>query len=201
MKPNLRNFLRTVRRFKMAVALNILGLSVAFAAFMVIMIQLHYDNSFDKCHQDYDRIFRIESSVPMFAITNAPVVPRMIADAFFESSPYIDVGALQMLGAGRQVFFHVESESGAKNFFREKSATVSPEFYELFTFDFVEGAANGYIAAEDIFIPLSMARKLFGKEPAVGRQIVLDDGTTRTVLAVYRDFPSNTVVGNNEFVM
>ena len=45
MKPIIKNFLSVIRRFKMAVALNILGLSVAFAAFMIIMIQLNYDDS------------------------------------------------------------------------------------------------------------------------------------------------------------
>ena len=38
----------TIRRFKLAAALNVLGLSVAFAAFMVIMMQLDYDYGFDK---------------------------------------------------------------------------------------------------------------------------------------------------------
>ena len=198
MNPIFKNFLSVIRRFKMAVTLNILGLSVAFAAFMVIMIQLKYDYGFGKCHQDYDRIFRIESSVPAFAITKAPLIPGMIAEAFFGSSPQIDLGALQTL-AGRPLFFYTETETGAKDFFREKSTTVTPEFYKLFTFDFVEGAANGYIAAEDIFMPLSLARKLFGKESAVGRQIFLDDGTSRTVTAVYRDFPTNTVIGNHIF--
>ena len=186
MKPVFRNLLSVVRRFKLAAILNILGLSVAFAAFMVIMIQL-----------DYDKIFRIEASVPMFAQTNVPLLPRMIADAFFESSPHIDVGALAT--SGGQVFFHVETENGAKNFSREKSLTVSPEFFELFTFDWVEGSADGYISPDNIFLPLSMARKIFGNEAAVGRQIFLEDGTSRTVLAIYRDFPSNTIVENNMF--
>ena len=185
MKPIIRNFLSVIRRFKMAVALNILGLSVAFAAFMIIMIQLNYDYSFDKCHKDYDKIFRIEVSLPMFAQTNVPRVPRMIADAFFESSPHIVVGALStQTSAGGQVFFHVETETGAKNFFREKSVTVSPEFLDVFTFNLVEGSADGYISPENIIIPLSLKRKIFGNEAAVGRQFFLNDGTSRTVLAV-----------------
>jgi len=43
MTPILKNFLSIIRRFKLAVALNILGLSVAFAAFMIIMIQVNHD--------------------------------------------------------------------------------------------------------------------------------------------------------------
>ncbi len=198
MNPIFRNLISVARRFKLAVTLNILGLSVAFATFMIIMIKLNYDYSFDKCHKDYDKIYRIDASVSMLGDKNVPLVPRMIADAFFESSPHIVDGALQTL-AGRPVFFHVETKIGEKDFFEEKSVTVSPEFYELFTFEFVEGSAKDYNAAEGVFVPLSMARKIFGNEVAVGRQIFLEDGTSRTVVAVYRDFPSNTIVGNHMF--
>ena len=50
MKPIIRNLVSVARRFKLAATLNILGLSVAFAAFMVIMMQLEYDFGFDKFH-------------------------------------------------------------------------------------------------------------------------------------------------------
>ena len=60
MKPIILNFLSVIRRFKVAIVLNVLGLSVAFAAFLVIMIQLDYDLGFDKFHKDRDRIFRLE---------------------------------------------------------------------------------------------------------------------------------------------
>lgn len=41
MKTILRNFLFILRRFKMATTLNVLGLSIAFASFMVICMQLN----------------------------------------------------------------------------------------------------------------------------------------------------------------
>ena len=39
MKTILRNLLSVLRRFKMAMLLNVLGLSIAFAAFILIMMQ------------------------------------------------------------------------------------------------------------------------------------------------------------------
>lgn len=54
MKTIIRNFFNVLRRFKMATVLNILGLSVAFAAFMVIMMQVDYDRTFDRFHDDAD---------------------------------------------------------------------------------------------------------------------------------------------------
>ena len=60
MKILLRNFLSIARRFKMAMTLNMAGLSVAFAAFMVILMQVRYEHNFDRCYPNTDRIFRVD---------------------------------------------------------------------------------------------------------------------------------------------
>ena len=60
MKTIFRNFLTTLRRFKMASALNILGLSVAFAAFILILMQVRYESFCAKFHRNAGRIYRVE---------------------------------------------------------------------------------------------------------------------------------------------
>jgi len=199
MKPIIRNLLSVIRRFKLATALNILGLSVAFAAFIVIMIQLDYDYSFDKFHPDSDKIFRMEMFTPQ--TSRIPLISRPIAESFFESSPHIVAGGLSNQsisgGGGFEIFFHVECDDDSeRNYFKEKALAVTPGFFDVFTFDIVEGSTDGHLAPGNIFIPLSMAKKFFGNEPAVGRQIVVDGLGNQTVLAVYRDFPSNSVINN-----
>ena len=194
MNPVLRNLLSVVRRFKLAMALNLLGLSVAFAAFMVILFQLSYDHDFDKCHKDYDRIFRVEYVRNATAQAN---MCRPLADRFIESSPHILAGGIAQMRLN-QTRFHLQDDE-ARNIFEENSLIVSSTFFDVFSFDFVEGSNEGLIDIEsgNIFIPLSMSRKLFGNEPAVGKQIMMSNGSgIRTIKAVYHDFPSNTTVGN-----
>lgn len=48
MKTLVRNFSHTFRRFFTASILNILGLSIAFASFFVIMTQVDYDYNLTK---------------------------------------------------------------------------------------------------------------------------------------------------------
>ena len=59
MKTIIRNLISTLRRFKMATVLNILGLSVAFAAVIVIMIPVSYDLRFDSSIPDAENVYRI----------------------------------------------------------------------------------------------------------------------------------------------
>ena len=50
MKTILRNLFYTLKRFRTASVLNLLGLSTAFAAFMLIMMKASYEYNFDTCY-------------------------------------------------------------------------------------------------------------------------------------------------------
>jgi len=193
MNPVIRNLLTVVRRFKLTVVLNMLGLSVAFASFMVILFQLNYDLGFDKCHKDYDKIFRVEYIRDASPQAN---ICRPLADRFIESSPHILAGGIAQTRLGETRFYLQDDE--ARNMFEETSLIVTSTYFDVFSFDFVEGSNEGLIDIEsgNIFIPLSMSRKLFGNGPAVGKQIMTNSGGVRTIRAVYRDFPANSSVGN-----
>ena len=194
MNPILRNFLSVLRRYKLAVVLNILGLSVAFATFMVIMSQLKYDFGFDKFHKDYNKIFRVE----FFALTHSSVLlSRPLAERFFDSSSHILAGVLINPYMGN-VVFHVENDS-ERNLYEEKLEAISPDFSDVFTFNFVEGSEDALKAPENAIIPQSLARKIFGKESAIGQQLI-SQSRIFTVGAVYRDIPSNSVFNNCIYV-
>ena len=191
MNPIFQNFFSIIRRYRLAVVLNILGLSVAFAAFMIIMIQVHDDYRFDKCHTDYDKIFRLEFT--MNAETNA-VVERRMAGHFFESSPAIVAGTVIKFTPGWVV--SSLGEINRRGYYKEQTLQVSPGFTDVFTFDFVEGDKDALKKPGQVIIPLSLARKLFGKKSPVGQLLDDSSGESRMVGAVYRDFPANTIVNN-----
>ena len=49
------------RRFKLASALNLIGLVVSFAAFYLLMTQIIYQTTYNHGIKDYDRLYRLES--------------------------------------------------------------------------------------------------------------------------------------------
>ena len=81
MKTILRNLLSVLRRFKMAMLLNVLGLSIAFAAFILIMMQVEYDRNFDRGYTDTESIFRVE--IIQNDGDGQAIVCRPLADASF----------------------------------------------------------------------------------------------------------------------
>jgi putative ABC transport system permease protein len=191
MKTIIRNFLSVLRRYKLATALNVLGLSVAFAAFMVIMMQVDYDRGFDRFHRDADRIFQVEFNLREGGYQT--VINRPFAEELIRSSPHILAGAVLESYDGN-LFFSTEA-NGDRNYYRENAISVTPSFADVFAFDMVEGTDRALGDPDKALIPLSLSLKLFGGEPATGRQLA-GRNQTLTVGGVYRDFPRNTSVKN-----
>ncbi|WP_297900850.1 ABC transporter permease [uncultured Parabacteroides sp.] len=191
MKTILRNLLSVLRRFKMATLLNVLGLSVAFAAFILIMTQVDYDRNFDRGYTDTESIFRVET---MFEDGRLAVICRPLADAFIRSSPHITAGTLVNPWGG-DLFFSVE-ENGVRRTFKEQCISVYPEFTKVFDFKFQEGNPEALQEPDVVLLPRSMARKLFGNQSAVGKRLQFENGGHLTVGGVYKDYPRNSSVRN-----
>lgn len=93
MKTILRNFVNVLRRFKMASFLNVIGLTVALTAFLVIMMQVQYERTFDRCYPTAFRICRVDMNHGEGDIY-ASVIPQALANAAFTSSPHIEAYTL-----------------------------------------------------------------------------------------------------------
>ena len=191
-----RNLIHVIRRFKLATTLNILGLSVAFASFIVIMMQLNFHFTFDRFHKDSDKIFRVEALFEAIETSFLPILPIPLADAVVELSPHILAGGIKSTERVPH-FFYVERD-GAQHHFYEYVRMVKPGFFDVFTFDFVEGNADAFNTDGHLIIPQSLAQRAFGDEPAVGRLFTYSWGTI-PIGAVYRDFPSNSIIENTMF--
>lgn len=194
MKTILRNLLSILRRFKMAALLNVFGLSVAFCAFMLIMMQLNYDREYDRCYPNAGSIFRIDLVEDGYI---QAVVSRPLGQSFISSSPHIESGAIINIGQLSNEFFFSIDKAGTKVMFQEQMLTVTPDFTRLFSFDMQEGNAAIPEGSNKVVLPASMASRLFGSEPAVGKQLTAGVGDSfYTVGGVYRDFPGNASVNN-----
>jgi len=193
MKQIAKSLTHVFRRFKTASVLNILGLSVAFASFIVIMMQFSYDYNFDKGIKDYDYIYRVD--IVHEGGGKQAVVSRPFAELLFKSSPHIEAGAISNPFFGGELFFGID-KAGVVSYYKEKSTWVSPSFTNVFHFDILEGKENVLYEPDKVLIPESMARKLFGNETALDKQLKRSGNKDYTIGGVYRDFPRNSSLQN-----
>jgi len=185
----------------MATLLNVLGLSVAFAAFILIMVQLDYDWNFDRFHTNSDRIYRVEV---IEDATPQAVLSRPLADVIKSSSPHIQAGALYVPYLS-PLFFTME-EGGERNSYKEKFVRVESSITEIFEFQMVEGLSTALEQPENVLLPESIARKLFGNGSAIGKTLnvsmeIFDIVEQNFIVGgVYKDFPANSVVLNGIYI-
>lgn len=189
----IRNFLNVIRHFKAAFILNLLGLAVAFTAFMMIMMQVNHDMTFDTCYDDAQSIFRLD--VKMDGNGQA-IVSRPLARLFIGSSPEIEAGCIAEARSGTN-FWHIETSDGRTGY-SERYWDVSSEILKVFAFRMIEGDLNSLDAPGSAVIPESMARRMFGNSPATGQILhaTAEGDIDRTVTGVYRDFPENASLQN-----
>ncbi len=199
MNPLFRNLRSIVRRYKLAVLLNIIGLAAAFAAFIIILMQIRFESGFESCHPNASRIYRVELVTDNWS---TPILVRPFVYSIIHASPLIETGTI-LNPYSPNMYITVDADNKETGF-KEQIMTCYPEITDMFNFQMVEGNKNCLKENNQLLLPESLARKFFGKEPAVGKQINIKDGNIWTkgeykylvVGGVYKDFPGNTQLNN-----
>lgn len=94
-------------------------------------------------------------------------------------------------------FFYIE-DGGQRTSYKEDAWNVTPGVLGVFRFDMLEGSERSLDEPNSVVLPESMARKIFGDESAVGKQLIsanpMEDA--KIVKGVYKDFPRNSALKN-----
>ncbi len=188
--------------------MNFIGLALGFTAFLVLMVQVGYESSFDRNHPTSGRIYRVDKKGVSRDDIFRNILPRGYADDVIACSPHIEAGSITCPFLS-SIVFNVASEDGRMTEpFEGKVNLAYPEIFKVFGAEFIEGSADAIIDMQSAAIPLSLARKLFGNESAIGKIIThgekyifgADRGQDLVIGAVYKDFPENSQICNDIFL-
>jgi putative ABC transport system permease protein len=116
--------LRNINRQKMYSALNITGLAVGLAAFILIMLYVQNELSFDRYHQNSDRIYRL---VRDGRTLTPPPLGQALADNFAE------VGAVARIIQDKNTLV---SRAG-RHFLENEFYGAGADIFKIFTMPFV----------------------------------------------------------------
>lgn len=191
-----RNLLHTIRRFKAAFILNVLGLSIAFAASLLIMMQVRFDLTFDTCYEDAEDIYRLDMRARPDTEEQCTIT-RPLARNFIASSPDILHGCITETVSRGGMY---ASEDGRSNEWLNFTC-VSPEFPDVFGFVMLEGDRNALSAPDAAIIPESLALNMFGSTDIIGTVLrAKDNNPDMRITGVYRDLPSNASIRNSIYM-
>ncbi len=179
---------------KMFSSLNILGLTVGTVCCLYILLYVKDQFGYDNYHKDAENIYRLRTNIlhnggdqPMFnSATSSPIIAPTMKKDFPEVVEYTRV--LNFFTAKNNL---LGVEGKTETFIDDKGFLVDSTFFNVFTYQFVEGAPEHSLDAPyTVVLSKTIAEKLFGQEKAINKRIKVGNNlntTTLTVTGVYDD--------------
>ena len=193
MKIALHNFLTTLRRYKASSLLNVIGLTLAFTAFYVILVQVRWELTFNRAIPDADRICLV-APFSRFSETDYSFnSPRPEGEQLIARSPEIEAGGcLRPWGWKQPLWIR---RGGDLLRFDERFHEVSQGFIETMGLRAAEGDLGALTRPNSVALSRSQAARL---GVHAGDVLWFDNEGGRRperqmeVVAVYEDFPANS---------
>ena len=182
---------RNVKRSKVYTTLNVLGLAVGLAVFILIMLFVRTELGYDRYHAKGRNIYRVVQEQPgnvylgsnVFAVTPGPLAEGMVRE-------FPEVLKATRIDDWSDVLVRV----GEKTFLEKKVHWTDPQTFEIFSFPFVRGdAASALRDPFSILVSERAAGRLFGDTDPIGRTVAMkafEMDAEFKVAGVFRDFPS-----------
>ena len=178
---------RHIRKHILISILNISGLAIGIACFVLIMLYVNHELNYDKFNKHYDDIYRIAVDARIGStVIKQTWTPAPLPAALYDEFP--EVRAVSRIADWEQTI-----RIGDRYYNEQKAALVDSSFSDIFSLDFVEGSPEKVLNEPgQVLLDRTTAEKYFGEESAMGKVLMIRDTFALTVTGVYEDFPSQS---------
>ncbi len=161
--------------------INIFGLSIGLTCCLLIALYLNYELSYDQQHPDSKNIYQLGTIFVREKEEHAmPNTPAPMANMMQQEFPEIEetVRLLGLFGEDKTLLRYNEQNNAAVSFYENKGYLTDPAFFRFFKYNFTEGdAAHALDNPNTVVLSEEIAKKLFGKQPALNKVIHVSSGT------------------------
>ncbi|HUX58606.1 MAG TPA: ABC transporter permease [Bacteroidales bacterium] len=189
LKNIIKHSLRSFKRQRAYIIINILGLSIGIACSLLIAIFVINESSYDKFNVKKERIYRLILNGKIGgqeingAFTSAPMGSVMLKE-FPEIEDF-----LRMNGSGPTVV-----EYNNQTFTEENLIEADSSFFNFFSIPVLKGDPENLLNAPRLAVlSESAAKKIFGDENPIDKTLKIGSDTVRfTISGVMADIPGNS---------
>ena len=182
---------RTLLRQKLFTTINILGLAIGLASFLLINEYIRFEESYDRFFTDADRIYRV-STVQVVngevevkdAMTYHPA-PQALKDEL----PEVEEATISYK------FAELTFRQGETVVPEKYVVSADSDFLRIFDYKVLQGSPGEMLAEPNVMVLTeSKAKFYFGEEDPLGKTIEILGGFNRPfkVTGVIQDIPENT---------
>ncbi|HLA63085.1 MAG TPA: ABC transporter permease, partial [Rhodothermales bacterium] len=194
-KNHLLVALRTLRRHRRYAALNVVGLSVAMACSLLILLYVREERGYDRFHQDAEQLYRVNWDFDWNGAEGiGPGTPPPLAATFTAGLPEVEA-ATRFYPVARTVV-----RRGDTAFDEGRILAADANVFDLLSFRLKAGdVRTALVGPGSVVLTESTARRYFGDAPAMGQVITIGEdhevfgrytyGSTFRVTGVVEDPP------------
>ena len=179
--------LQHFKRSPMLLFVNLPGLAIGLSAFLLLMVYVKHEISFDLHFANKNRVVRLFNTITEEnSINTYPICSRKAYTEIPLNIPEIEKACQIYRGWQTSVS---KEESQYKI---ESLLYVDSEFFDVFGLELLEGEKGQALTQKNqLVLSESLARKIFGNKPCVG-EIVVIEGEDYSVVGIIRDLPKTT---------
>ena len=178
--------IRNLLRQKGFSFINIFGLALGITCTALIGMWVNDELSYDRFHNDYDRMYRITATLPEMKV-HAAVSSAPLAMAIKNEIPEVDE-AVRISSANRDLV-----QVGDVKFEEKGIIYADSNFFRVFNFPFIKGDSEKALQnPEGIVITEEIAMKYFGSTDVIEKTIRKNNKDDFTVTGVIANIPDNS---------
>jgi putative ABC transport system permease protein len=186
LKNYLKIMLRNLLGNKLAATINVLGLAVGMACFILIALWVQDELSYDKFHTNKDDLYLLTITHPNDVVDyNVPyALAHILASEYPEIVDYTRIYELNLMTCSFK--YHRENGQQVK-FYEDKGILVDPCFFSMFTFSFVRGDPSTALKnPNSLILREEVANKYFGEDDPIGKKLTFNNREDLVVTGVVR---------------
>jgi putative ABC transport system permease protein len=167
--------------------INIAGLAVGMACCILILLWVHDEWSFDRYHENADRIYRITYAEEIGGAYDHYALPPFVAAPTF-AAELPEIKAYTRLWQRSGLITYENKKFEERGIFY-----VDPDFFKIFTNEFVAGDPDTALDAPgSIVLTEDTAKKIFVHENPLGRTVNLNADGDLNVTGIVKNVPRNS---------
>jgi putative ABC transport system permease protein len=187
--PIQKLYLRNFKKNPLNLSIGIGGFALGIAAFVVSLLFINNELTFDGFHGNKKFIYRIVLGNDDG--TGSAYSSAIIGRTLKENFPEIKLASFSNAGGARIPLRYKD-----RKFVETRFYFTDPEVFEIFSFPLIEGDAQKCLAAPfSVILTTSAARKYFGEEDPIGKGLKLDWAGTMydlSVTGILDEIPANS---------
>ncbi len=188
LKNYLKITIRNIKRHKTFSFINIAGLVVGMTCFLLILVYVYYELSYDNMHEKAERIYRVAFKHPGTSFMGHDshlVTPSALAPALIESFP--EVSHATRFRVTRRLLLSREEKS-----FYAGGLFADDQFFDVFSFKLISGSKKNVLKNPgSIIITPQLAQMFFAREDPLGKTLVCSLGEFE-IVGILENVPENS---------